>query len=190
MCEYAYYDDKETFRQKLYCRLQKGKPCIYTRFCVRTNRFVPSNNMESCFMVLDKKKRDIPVGSNYVRFTRKGYLYVEVDGKVIKVKDTIGNVGNYVFIRVTDRGYEASLNPFVEEIENVVDIEVNSEIIDDTKEDTEIITEDEDIVEDVEPEVETEDADIEEVEETENVEENNIKPKKKRGYNKKKKSNG
>ncbi len=185
MCEYAYYDDKETFRQKLYCSLQKGKPCIYTRFCVRTNKFVPSNNMESCFMVLEKKKRDIPVGSNYVRFTRKGYLYVEVDGKVIKVRDAVGNVDNYVFLRTTDRGYEVSLNPFVEETESIVDIEVNSEIIDNVKEDIEIITENEDIVEDIAPEVEMKDVDVEE---TENVEED-IKPKKKRGYNKKKKSN-
>ena len=136
-------------------------------------------------MVLEKKKRDIPVGSNYVRFTRKGYLYVEVDDKVIKVRDTVGNVDNYVFLRTTDRGYEVSLNPFVEETESIVNIEASSEIIDNVKEDIEIIAENENIVEDIESEVEMKDVDVEE---TENVEED-IKPKKKRGYNKKKKSN-
>lgn len=182
MCEFAYYDNKETFRPKLYCELQKGKPCIYSRFCVRTNKFVPNDKMETCFMAIEKKKKDIPNESYYVRFVRKGYLYVEIDDKVVKVKDTIGNVNNYVYLRVKDGGYEASLTPFVEEVE-VKDVEtedINDEIniavivgegLTDSNTD--------DYDDSKEKEIEAEE---------EKTEEEVVKPKKKRRYNRKKKA--
>jgi len=188
MCEYAYYNDKETFRAKLYCGLQKGKPCIYSRFCVRTNKFVPNDKMETCFMAIEKKKKDIPNESYYVRFVRKGYLYVEIDGKVVKVKDTIGNVNNYVYLRVKDGGYEASLTPFVEEVE-VKDVE--TEDINDEINTAVIVGEgltysntDISIIDYGDDKEETKEIETEE----EKPEEEVVKLKKKRRYNRKKKS--
>lgn len=112
MCDYAYYDDKETFRPKLYCKLQKGKQCLYSQYCIKVNKFIPSSGMENCFMIIEENKKNIPSGSYYVRFTRKGYIYVEIGDTVKKIKDTIGTVDNYIFLRQVGDEYEISLEPF------------------------------------------------------------------------------
>ena len=60
---------------------------------------------------LEENKKQIPNGSHYVRFVRKGYAYVEIDNKVVKIKDTLGNINNYVYIAVQNGQYIISLSP-------------------------------------------------------------------------------
>lgn len=63
-------------------------------------------------MALQESKKNIPNGANFVRFIDKGYLYVEIDDKVVKIKDTLGNVTNYVYIKYVNNEYQISLTPF------------------------------------------------------------------------------
>ena len=114
MCPYAFYDEREKVRPKLYCSLNK-KVCLYSKFCIKANKHIPNDGMENCFMALAEEKKDIPSGAYYVRFVRKGYLYVEInDNQVIKIKDTLGNVTNYVYIKQVGDEYQVSLTPFNE----------------------------------------------------------------------------
>jgi hypothetical protein len=65
-------------------------------------------------MAIEHEKANIPNGAYYVRFVRKGYAYVEIGDKVIKIKDTVG-VEHYAYIKQNVNGeYELSLTPFVE----------------------------------------------------------------------------
>ena len=107
MCQYAYYDnDKE-----LYCKINK-KRCLYSKYCVKQNRYIHKDGAEDCYMALEEKRKTIPTDAYYVRFVRKGFVYVDINGKVVKVKDTIGNVDNYVYAIEKNGEYLISLTPF------------------------------------------------------------------------------
>lgn len=169
MCDYAYYNPKEILRQKIYCK-HNGKICLYSKYCVKVGKFVPSDGMENCFMALNENKK-IPSGARRVRFIKKGFLYIEMDNGVIKVKNNTINEVDYVYVRKTNGEYEVSLSPFVEEVvitpvENEIDDAIEPIIIDDDLDN---------------------DANEENVEE-EIPEEEVVKPKKKRRYNRKKKA--
>ena len=91
------------------------KVCLYSKFCIKANKHIPNDGMENCFMALEEEKKDIPSGAYYVRFVRKGYLYVEInDNQVVEIKDTLGNVTNYVYIKQVGDEYQVSLTPFNE----------------------------------------------------------------------------
>ena len=62
-------------------------------------------------MAIEHNKQNIPNGAFYVRFVRKGYAYVEMGNRVIKIKDTVG-VENFAYVRQGYNGYELSLKPF------------------------------------------------------------------------------
>lgn len=110
MCKYSYYDESNS-RKPMYCSLN-NKLCIYSQYCVKVGRYIDKKGMENCFMALQELKKNIPNGANFVRFIDKGYLYVEIDDKVVKIKDTLGNVVNYVYIKRVNNEYKISLNPF------------------------------------------------------------------------------
>ena len=66
-------------------------------------------------MLLEENKKNIPDGSYYVRFVKNGFAYVELNrDKVIKVKDTIGEITNYVYLSLQNGEYIISLTPFEE----------------------------------------------------------------------------
>jgi glucose/arabinose dehydrogenase len=69
--------------------------------------------------MLANQKADIPKGSSYIRFEKKGYLYVEYgDNHVVKIKNTIGEIKqNYVYVKEIDGELVVSLKPFKEEKE-------------------------------------------------------------------------
>jgi hypothetical protein len=117
MCKYVYYDNTEIVKPKMYCKLN-NKICLYSKFCVNQNKYIPKEGMENCYMVLQEEKKTIPSGSYYVRFIKKGFLYVEIGNSVIKIKDTLGTVTNYVYVKQTPNGYEIALQPFTYEISN------------------------------------------------------------------------
>ena len=110
MCKYSYYDESNS-RKPMYCSLN-NKLCIYSQYCVKVGRYIDKEGMENCFMALQESKKNIPNGANFVRFIDKGYLYVEIDDKVVKIKDTLGNVTNYVYIKYVNNEYQISLTPF------------------------------------------------------------------------------
>lgn len=112
MCKYSYYDESNS-RKPMYCSLN-NKPCIYSQYCVKVGRYIDKEGMESCFMALEELKKNIPNDANFVRFVDEGYIYVEVDDRVVKIKDTLGNVTNYVYLRNFNGDYQISLQPFVE----------------------------------------------------------------------------
>ena len=177
MCKDAYYDSNEKIRQKIYCR-QTGKTCLYSKYCVKVGKFIPSDGMENCFMALKEIKK-VPNGANRVRFVKRGYLYVEIGDKVVKIKnDKIGEV-DFVYVRQKDGVYEASLNPFVEEVvvvEEAVDNDtVTEEIVEDTN------------TEEIETEEINSEEETEVVENEEDVVIEDDVPKKKRTYNRKRK---
>ena len=138
MCDYAYYDSKETFRQKIYCK-HNGKICLYSKYCVKVGKFIPNDGMENCFMALEENKK-VPNGARRVRFIKKGFLYIEMDNGVIKVKSDTINEADYVYVRKTNGEYEISLTPFMEEevvapVEDEIDNAIEPIIIGTEKDD-------------------------------------------------------
>lgn len=111
-CEYEYYDELETYFPRLYCKID-GKYCIYSKKCLKVNKFI-SYHQEECYKMAMQEKKNIPNGSKYIEFERKGYLYIDIDDNhTVKVKNTLGDFDqDYVYIRDGIDGYEISLNPF------------------------------------------------------------------------------
>ena len=115
-CIYGYYKKEETYYPRLYCKLT-DKSCRYSKKCLKEERFIPLDNQGECYLYNMEKKKKIPNGSNYVRFEHKGYLFIEVDdNRTIKVKNTLGKVEDYVYLRKVGNDYEISLSPFPTEI--------------------------------------------------------------------------
>ena len=115
MCKYSYIDETNS-RQPIYCKLNR-RPCIFSKYCDKVNKFVEKDGMENCFMALAEFKKNVPNGAHYVRFSKRGFLFVELnDDKVIMVRDTIGIETNYVYLREVNGEYQASLNPFEENV--------------------------------------------------------------------------
>lgn len=115
MCKYSYRDENNV-RQPIYCKVTK-KQCIYSQYCNKVGKFIEKNGMENCFISMEEANRNIPKGAYYVRFSKKGYLYVEIDNKVVKILDTIGTVKNYVYLKDNNGEYEISLTPFASTID-------------------------------------------------------------------------
>lgn len=110
MCPYAYYDERES-KPRLYCKLKKDSICLFSKFCYKQNKYIHREGVENCYMALEEKKKKIPNGSYYVRFVRKGYAYVEIGDRVVKIKDSIGNIDNYVYAVMVNGEYQISLSP-------------------------------------------------------------------------------
>jgi hypothetical protein len=110
MCKYSFYKEKEGNKSQLYCKLNDST-CVYSKFCNKQNKYIHREGADDCYMALEENKKQIPNGSHYVRFIRKGYAYVEIDNKVVKIKDTLGNINNYVYIAVQNGQYIISLSP-------------------------------------------------------------------------------
>lgn len=113
LCKYAFYGEEES-RPQIYCKLN-NKHCLFSKFCVNQGKYIHKEGVESCYMVLEENKKNIPNGSYYVRFVKNGFAYVELNrDKVIKIKDTIGEITNYVYLSLQDGKYIMSLTPFEE----------------------------------------------------------------------------
>ena len=112
LCEYAIPEEDEYKRLK--CKLKNGGYCIYATFCNRLQRYIHIDNYQECYIMNDYNKKTIPQGANYVRFTKNGFLYVEFENGVIKVKNPFdAQVTNYVYIKRDDLGeIQLSLSPF------------------------------------------------------------------------------
>lgn len=111
-CIYSYYKEEETYYPRLYCKIN-GKQCIYSKKCLKQEKFIPLDNQGECYLFNMEMKKNIPNGSKYVRFEHKGYLFVELDDNhTIKIKNTLDNVKDYVYIRKVGTDYEISLSPF------------------------------------------------------------------------------
>lgn len=116
MCQYAFYEENSK-TPRLYCKLT-DKICLYSKFCDKRNKYIHREGAETCYMAMQQSKETTPSGAYHVRFVLKGYAYVELnDNRVIKVKDTIGNIKNFVYLREINGEYEMSLTPFEEVIE-------------------------------------------------------------------------
>lgn len=114
MCKYAFYGE-EISRPQIYCKLN-NQVCLFSKFCVNQGKYIHKEGVENCYMLEQESKRKIPNDSYYVRFVLKGYAYVELSSdKVIKVKDTLGNIENYVYLKFDNGEYIPSLTPFKEE---------------------------------------------------------------------------
>lgn len=109
MCKYSFYEERES-KPQLYCKIN-NKVCVYSKFCDKQNRYIHREGADDCYMALEEEKKKIPSGSYYVRFIRKGYAYVEIDNKVVKIKDTLGNIDNYVYVSEKNGQYVISLSP-------------------------------------------------------------------------------
>ena len=116
MCPNAFYKNKNDYRAKLYCSVN-GKPCVHSTLCLRQGRYIESSGMENCSIMLSNIKKDIPNGSSYVRFEKKGFLYIEHGDIVIKVKNTIDTKQDYVYVKKINGEYVISEKPFTEEKE-------------------------------------------------------------------------
>ena len=113
LCKYAFYG-KEESRPQIYCKLN-NRSCLFSKFCVNQGKYIHKEGVESCYMILEENKKDIPSGSYYVRFIKNGFAYVELTrDKVIKIKDTIGEITNYVYLQQQNGEYIISLTPFEE----------------------------------------------------------------------------
>ncbi len=118
MCPYAYYKDKNEHMAHIYCKLKNNGDgfCIYAKLCMKpeVQKFVPTEYMDECYIMNEEQMKKIPSDSYYVRFIRKGYLYIELDANtVIKVKNTLGDeVTNYVYLKKNKDEYIVSLKPF------------------------------------------------------------------------------
>lgn len=118
-CKYAYTNKKEP-RAKIYCQLT-NMPCVYSRFCVNMNKYVPKEKeMENCTLIMENKRDKIPNGAYYVRFIKRGFLYIEYKDSIIKVKNTFDSDDiTYVYIDIVDGEYVTSLTPFETEKKKV-----------------------------------------------------------------------
>ena len=113
MCKYSFYEEGKD-KPQIYCKLN-NQICLFSKFCVNQNRYIHREGVETCYMAQFEEKKQIPSGAHYVRFIKKGYLYVELNNnRVIKILNTLGVETDYVYLREVDDKYEISLNPFVE----------------------------------------------------------------------------
>jgi hypothetical protein len=110
MCEFSKYSQDG---KQLMCKLTM-RPCIYRKYCKKVEGIIHTDNWDECYYRNNELKHKIPEGSNYIRFQKNGYLYVELDeDTVVKIKNTIGEqVENYVFLKKYRGEYRISLTPF------------------------------------------------------------------------------
>ena len=112
MCEYQYYNENEDYYPRLYCKIKSGL-CMYSKRCDKEQKYVALENQKECYIYNMEKLKEIPQDSNYIRFEKRGFLYVEYGEDVIKIPNTFGELNqDYLYLRKTDKGFEASLTPF------------------------------------------------------------------------------
>ena len=114
MCEHSFYEERNN-KPQIYCKLN-NQICLFSKFCVNQNKYIHREGFENCHMKNSfENKKEIPSGAYYVRFVKKGFAYVELtNDKIVKIKDTIGNIENYVYVKQEDGEYQISLTPFEE----------------------------------------------------------------------------
>jgi len=110
MCEFA---ERSRDGVQLLCSITT-RPCIYRKYCKKTGTFIHLDEWSECYVRNENLKKDIPEGSQYVRFERKGYLYVELGGEVVKIENTLKEkVDNFVYVHEFSDGRRIlSLTPF------------------------------------------------------------------------------
>ena len=117
LCEYGHYNRNQTDLQQFLCNFSNER-CPYAKLCMNPNvrKYIATNAMEKCPTRVRHIDRNIPQGSYYVVRKAHGLLYVELsDDKTITIKNTFGDkVTNYIYLKQSDNGYEASLMPFEE----------------------------------------------------------------------------
>ena len=76
------------------CRITNDV-CLFARRCSIKKTWIPLENMGKCPIRLNKEKGN-------VRFEKKGYLYVDTDEGIIKLKNPYNYVPNNVDIVKSD----------------------------------------------------------------------------------------
>jgi len=116
-CQYGYYDNNEPWRPHLKCNINKQN-CPYVKLCTKVDKFIQIDNFreDECYIMTEYKKSKIPNGSNYVRFVRGNYVYIEKDNQVIKVKsDKANEFKDFAYVKEDiDGTYLISTEPFKE----------------------------------------------------------------------------
>ena len=114
-CIYEYYKEDEYF-PRLYCKL--GNYCIYSKRCLKVNKFIPIDNQKECYVMIEEMKKSIPKNSYYVQAVKPNksgflYVYVVIGDKVEKILTTFKELNqNHLYLKETENGYEVSLTPF------------------------------------------------------------------------------
>lgn len=117
-CPYNFYKKDESF-PRLYCDIDK-KFCLYSKKCNIKNRFLPLDNQEECYKMIEQKQKEIPKGSYFIQASRpnikgKLFLYVVVDDSVKRIESDLTELNqDYVYLKKEESGYAVSLTPFTE----------------------------------------------------------------------------
>lgn len=109
MCEFSYYTPIDG-REYLFCE-KIEEACPYQKYCSTLNKIILNRNWGECKLLIEKI---IPKDSFGVLFEKKGFLYVKLKDKTIKVKNTFKEIPEYVYLKEGIEGYECSLVPFEE----------------------------------------------------------------------------
>lgn len=113
ICEYAEIDNSDEYK-RIQCKLKCGN-CIYSTFCTVTQQYIHTDNYQECYIMNEQNKKRIPNGANYVRFIKNGFLYVEYNDSVVKIKNPFNeaDVTNYVYVKEdASHNLKLSLQPF------------------------------------------------------------------------------
>lgn len=135
-CQYGFYKKNETNKPKLYCKITNNL-CIYSKLCLKPNinKYIFNDKVDDCMIKKENEKHTIPNGAYFVRFVKNGYVYVEIDNKVSKIKCDDNNITNYVYIKINSDGtYKASTTPFVAEQKTVQKRKRNNKRVEDERE--------------------------------------------------------
>ncbi len=115
-CPYQYYEDENSYYPMLYCKVQ-GKPCLYRKRCDLKQKYISIDGADKCYILMEEKRKDIPVGSCYVKAKQvlpNGYyrLYVALGNTTVEYLTNFKEVNqNYVYVK----NNKVSLVPFKEE---------------------------------------------------------------------------
>lgn len=116
-CVYEYYNDENEYFPRLYCSINNGY-CIYSKKCLKVNKFIPLDNQGECYRMIGEKIKQIPKDSYYVETFRpnrfgKLYLYVVIEDKIEKILSDFEELKQeYVYLKKGTKGYSVSLTPF------------------------------------------------------------------------------
>lgn len=119
-CQYGFYKNNEVNRPRLYCKITNDL-CVYSKLCLKpsVNKYIFNDRVDDCMIKKENERYTIPNGAYLVRFVKNGYVYVEVNDKVLKIKYDANDTVNYVYIKEKSDGtYEASTTPFITEQKN------------------------------------------------------------------------
>ena len=116
-CPYQIYKEEETYFPYLYCSINNGKRCYYSKRCNIEQKYISLDNTKECYIYNMNKKTNIPKGAVEVVMTRPTsdgtYLYINVDGNNQKVKIDVENYDkDYVYYKKLANGCKVSATPF------------------------------------------------------------------------------